>query len=120
MWDAILNDPRLFYIVADLASQLVATCNLTIVPNLTRGARPYGIIENVVTHSDYRQQGIGTQVLHYALNLAWEQQCYKVMLLTSSKREETLHFYERAGFKRGVKTGFIALPPEHLSSSQSC
>ena len=114
MWDAILNDPRLFYIVADLASQLVATCNLTIVPNLTRGARPYGIIENVVTHSNYRRQGIGTQVLHYALNVAWQQQCYKVMLLTSSKREETLHFYERAGFKRGVKTGFIAL---HKSTS---
>ena len=84
---------------------------------MTRGARPYGIIENVVTHPDDRRQGIGTLVLNYALNLAWQQDCYKVMLLTSSKREETLHFYERAGFKRGVKTGFIALPPKDLSSS---
>lgn len=55
IWDAILHDPRLYYIVADLANQLVATCNLTIVPNLRRGARPYGIIENVVTHADYRR-----------------------------------------------------------------
>ncbi|KYC38869.1 GCN5 family acetyltransferase [Scytonema hofmannii PCC 7110] len=116
LWDKILSDPRLYYIVADLSGQLVATCHLIIVPNLTRGARPYGIIENVVTHSDYRQMGIGTQVLHYALNLAWKQQCYKVMLLSGSKREETLRFYEQAGFQRGVKTGFIALPPEEFKS----
>ena len=114
MWDDILGDPRLFYIVADIAGKLVSTCNLAIVPNLTRGAHPYGIIENVVTHTDYRKQGLGTQVLRYALNIAWHHKCYKVMLLTSSKREETLHFYEQAGFKRGVKTGFIALPPAQL------
>ncbi|MEH1941973.1 MAG: GNAT family N-acetyltransferase [Nostoc sp.] len=114
MWDEILDDPRLYYIVADIGSKLVATCNLAIVPNLTRGAHPYAIIENVVTHPDYRRQGLGTRVLHYALDLAWQQQCYKVMLLTSSKSEETLHFYERAGFKSGVKTGFIARPPKKL------
>jgi GNAT superfamily N-acetyltransferase len=114
IWDEILCDRRLYYIVVDLVNHLVATCNLTIVPNLTRGARPYGIIENVVTHPDYRRQGLGTQVLHYALALAWQQQCYKVMLLSGSKREETLHFYEKAGFKRGVKTGFVAQPPEDL------
>ncbi|MUG95874.1 GNAT family N-acetyltransferase [Scytonema sp. UIC 10036] len=117
LWDKILSDPRLYYIVAELSNQLVASCNLTIVPNLTRGARPYGIIENVVTHSYYRQQGIGTQVLRYALNLAWKQQCYKVMLLSGSKREETLRFYEQAGFQRGVKTGFIAFPAEEFKSS---
>ncbi|MEH1827244.1 MAG: GNAT family N-acetyltransferase [Nostoc sp.] len=114
IWDAILHDPRLYYIVVDVDNQLVATCNLTIVPNLTRGARSYGIIENVVTHPNYRRQGLGTQVLHYALTLAWQKQCYKVMLLSGSKREETLHFYEKAGFKRGVKTGFVALSPEKL------
>ncbi|WP_325034751.1 GNAT family N-acetyltransferase [Nostoc sp. 'Lobaria pulmonaria (5183) cyanobiont'] len=114
IWDGILHDPRLYYIVADVDNRLVATCNLTIVPNLTRGARPYGIIENVVTHLDYRQQGFGRQVLDYALALALQQHCYKVMLLSGSKREETLNFYENAGFKRGLKTGFVALPPEEL------
>jgi GNAT superfamily N-acetyltransferase len=92
--------------------RLVATCNLTIIPNLTRGARPYGIIENVVTHPTYRQRGLSTKVLRYALTIAWQQNCYKVMLLTGSKQEETLQFYERAGFERGIKTGLIAVPPE--------
>jgi len=112
LWDSILSDPRLYYIVVDSGDQLVATCNLSIVPNLTRGARPYGIIENVVTHPMYRHQGLGTMVLRHALTIAWQQNCYKVMLLTGSKQEKTLQFYERAGFKRGIKTGFIAVPPE--------
>jgi len=110
-WDAILRDPRLFYVVADRAGDLVATCSLAVIPNLTRGARPYGVIENVVTHPAHRRQGLGTQVLRYASTLAWQQDCYKVMLLTGSQREETLHFYEQAGFTRGVKTGLIALAP---------
>ncbi|MFL9453026.1 MULTISPECIES: hypothetical protein [Nostocales] len=47
LWDSILSDPRLYYIVAEVSNQLVATSNLTIVPNLTRGARPYGLIEHL-------------------------------------------------------------------------
>ena len=92
--------------------ELVSTCTLTMIPNLTRMGRPYGLIENVVTHPDYRKQGLGTQVLRYALNIAWEHGCYKVMLMTGSKREETLLFYEKVGFKRDIKTGFVAYPGE--------
>jgi hypothetical protein len=40
----------------------------------------------------------------------WKAGCYKVMLATGSRREETLHFYEGAGFDRGGKTFFEAHP----------
>lgn len=42
-----------------------------------------------------------------AVEIAKDNNCYKVMLLTSSKKEETLKFYEQAGFIRGKKIGFI-------------
>lgn len=42
---------------------------------------------------------------------AWEAGCYKVMLMTGSKRPETLRFYADAGFEQS-KTGFqIRRPP---------
>ena len=109
-WQGILDNKDLHYIVACAKDKLISTCNLTIVPNLTRSARPYGLIENVVTHPDYRRRGMGTRVLQHALAIAWKQDCYKVMLLTGSKDEATLRFYEQAGFVRGEKTGFVARP----------
>lgn len=84
---------------------LVATCTLVVVPNLTRGGASYGLIENVVTHADYRGLGHGKAVLKAAVAEAWARGCYKVMLLTGSKDPATLGFYERAGFARS-KTGF--------------
>ena len=100
-------------LVAELNGSLVASCTLAIIPNLTRGARPYGLIENVVTHVAHRRKGIGTCLLRHALQIAWERNCYKVMLLTGSKSKGTLQFYEQAGFRKGVKTGFIAMPNKH-------
>ncbi len=108
LWQRIWSDPQLHYLVADVGGRVVSTCTLTLIPNLTRGARPYGVIENVVTHPDFRRRGIGTQILQAALAIAWEQGCYKVMLLTGRKDEATLRFYEQAGFEAGVKTGFVA------------
>jgi GNAT superfamily N-acetyltransferase len=112
VWDEITHDPKIWLFVAVHNAGLIGSCILTIIPNLTRGARPYGIIENVVTHAGYRKRGIGTKLLQRALNTSWEKNCYKVMLLTGSKQEALLHFYEKAGFVRGIKTGFIAYPAD--------
>jgi GNAT superfamily N-acetyltransferase len=110
IWHDIMSDDRLRYFVAESDDRVVATCTLTLIPNLTRDLKPYGVIENVVTDPEFRQQGFATAVLRHALQDAWSEGCYKVMLATGSKRESTLRFYEKAGFKRGVKTGFVAHP----------
>jgi len=80
---------------------------LAIIKNLTRSGRPFGLIENVVTQSEYRNKGYGTAVLQQAVETAKENNCYKVVLLTGRKEESKLRFYEQAGFERGIKTGFI-------------
>jgi GNAT superfamily N-acetyltransferase len=85
-WNEIISNPDYFYLVAEEDGILVSTCNLTVIRNLTREARPYGLIENVVTHPDYRKRGYGTAVLKKAVEIARERGCYKVMLLTSQKR----------------------------------
>ena len=107
LWDGIFTDPHLYYIVAEKDGLLVSTCTISIIKNLTRGMSSYGLIENVVTHSEYRNLGLGKKVLNKAIDIAKANHCYKVMLLTGSKKKETLDFYKSLGFKDDVKTGFI-------------
>jgi GNAT superfamily N-acetyltransferase len=64
-------------------------------------------VENVVTHSDFRGKGIATACLNYARDIAKSENCYKLMLLTGSKNENTLNFYRRAGYNSEDKTAFI-------------
>ncbi|MGE5380772.1 MAG: GNAT family N-acetyltransferase [Methylocystaceae bacterium] len=106
-WQDIYMDPGLKYLVAEENGQLVSSCCLAVIKNLTRSARPYGLIENMVTHPRYRKKGYGTIILKHAVEIARKENCYKVMLLTSRKDEATWRFYEAAGFNRGDKTGFI-------------
>ena len=113
VWRDILNDPKILCLIGEYSGIFVASCILAIIPNLTRATRPYGLIENVVTHSAYRRKGFGTSILRHALNTAWQHNCYKVMLLTGRQDEGVYRFYEGAGFKRGIKTGFIATPNPH-------
>ncbi|QND51182.1 GNAT family N-acetyltransferase [Phyllobacterium sp. 628] len=86
-------------------TKLVATCTLVIIPNLTRFGSPYGLVENVVTDSAYQRLGYGRALLKTAIESAWECDCYKVMLLTGSKKPETIRFYAESGFEQS-KTGF--------------
>jgi GNAT superfamily N-acetyltransferase len=84
----------------------------TIIPNLTRAARPYALIENVVTHAAYRRRGLGRSVMQAALDRCWSAGCYKVMLLSEMQRREVHRFYEELGFDRSSKQGFLIRPPE--------
>jgi GNAT superfamily N-acetyltransferase len=107
-WRAFLTHPGLTCLVGCEGRALVASCCVAVVPNLTRGCRPYALIENVVTHADYRRRGFGSAIVKHALRIAWDAGCYKAMLLTGSKRPATLRFYEQCGFVAGDKTGFVA------------
>jgi len=110
VWSEALANPRIKYFGGFVSGALVSSCTLTVIPNLTHACRPYGVIENVVTHAAHRGQGFGKAVLSHALSQAWSQNCYKVMLLTGRKDEGTLRFYEQVGFDRHGKQAFIAKP----------
>lgn len=106
-WDNITNDTNHHLIVCEVDGKIVASCVCVIIPNLTRNVRPYAFVENVVTHGEYRKKGYATDCLNFARQIAKENNCYKMMLLTGSKEENTLNFYRNAGYNSSDKTAFI-------------
>lgn len=106
-WRSMVADDSLAVVVVEHDDRLVSTCLLSITPNLTRNARPFAVVENVVTHEEYRGKGFGKRCLRAAVELAEDRGCYKVMLLTGTDREWKLEFYEDCGFDRADKTGFV-------------
>ena len=83
LWKRILEDKNHHIIVAEEDGMIVSSCVCVIIPNLTHNQQPY------------------------AKELAIQENCYKLMLLTGSKEESTLRFYEKAGYNRKDKTAFI-------------
>lgn len=106
-WKQILEDENHHLIVNEIDGRIVSSCVCVIIPNLTRNVRPYAFVENVVTHTDFRNQGLASECLEYAKRIAKHSNCYKMMLLTGSRKKETLDFYRRAGYNSTDKTAFI-------------
>lgn len=107
LWKRITDDPFHHIIGAVEDGKIVSSCVCVIIPNLTHEQRPYAFVENVITDEAYRKRGLATACLNFAKELAEKEGCYKMMLLTGSKQDSTLKFYEQAGYNRNDKTAFI-------------
>ena len=70
IWDSIMKDKNHHIIVKVIDDKIVASCVCVIIPNLTRGIRPYAFIENVVTDKAYRGKGYATECLNFAKEIA--------------------------------------------------
>ncbi len=106
VWEHIQGKREYAYFVAEEGGILIGTCNITIIPNLTHGGRPFGVIENVITDSAYRRRGAGSILIGMAIEYARESTCYKVQLLSGSARTDAHRFYESLGFSGSSKKGF--------------
>lgn len=107
LWNDILSDSNHHIIVGIVEDKIVSSCVIVIIKNLTHNQRPYALIENVITSEAYRGKGYATAILNYAKTIAQSENCYKIMLMTGSKKESTLNFYKRAGYNDKDKTAFI-------------
>lgn len=107
LWNQILQDDYHHIIVVEEDGKIVSSCVCVIIPNLTHNQQPYAFIENVITNEAYRKKGLATKCLNYAKKIAIKENCYKMMLLTGSKKDTTLQFYQNAGYNSEDKTAFI-------------
>jgi len=111
IWADMLALPNLAVFVAESERQIVATCMLVTAPNLLRGGRGHGFLENVVTHPSFRGRGHGRAVVAAALAAAWAKDCHHVLLQTGRRDPRVHRFYAHCGFVGGLRTGYVARHP---------
>lgn len=95
--------------VAEQGEDLVGTYQVTYIPYLSRGGNLRCLIEAVRTQSNKRGQGIGKQMMEFALEQAKQRGCGMAQLTTDKSRTDAHRFYESLGFKNtheGMKFQF--------------
>ncbi|MEU5904735.1 GNAT family N-acetyltransferase [Micromonospora sp. NPDC047527] len=95
---AIDADPRNQLIVAEQDGDLVGCLQITYIPGLGRHGAERSLIESVRVRSDRRSQGLGRELMAWAIDQARQRGCALVQLTTDKTRDDAHRFYLGLGF----------------------
>lgn len=102
LWKQLLDkfekDENMHLLVVEEDGKVVSSVQMAIIESLTHNVSPFAVVENVVTHIDYRNRGYASALLKQASEIAKARKCYKIFLETGSNKESTLNFYRNNGF----------------------
>ena len=87
------------YVATD-GDEIVGSLALLIMDNLGHRGAPSGVVEDVVVDPARQNEGIGRQMMAFAVERCRERGCYKVALSSNLKRERAHNFYESLGFEK--------------------
>ncbi|MEV0003000.1 GNAT family N-acetyltransferase [Micromonospora sp. NPDC050980] len=97
-WRDLHAQPGRELLLAHLGARPVGTLDTLVVANLTHGARPFMLVENVVVDRAARRRGVAGALMRAAVDRARSAGCYKIQLLSRRSRVEAHRFYESVGF----------------------
>ncbi|NBE84997.1 GNAT family N-acetyltransferase [Micromonospora rubida] len=94
----ISADPRNHLVVADDDGALVGCMQITYIPGLGRHGAERSLIEAVRVRADRRGQGLGREMMRWAIDQAERRGCALVQLTTDKTRADAHRFYRNLGF----------------------
>ncbi len=94
----IINDPRIGTIlVARRDGNIIGMVNLLYTVSTALGKK-VALLEDMVVEKEQRSTGIGSKLLNAALQLAKQNGCQRITLLTDAENEDAQRFYQRQEF----------------------
>ena len=100
VFDEILRAPRHWIYVAEVEGQVVGSADFLIVPNLSHRGTPWAVIENVIVEESMRRKGVAGELMNHLIDLARQNQCYKLSLSSNKRRSDAHQFYKSLGFEQ--------------------
>jgi GNAT superfamily N-acetyltransferase len=95
----IAADPNNELIVAECDGEIIGSLQLTFTPSLSYQGSKRCTVESVRVDSKLRGQGIGREMMLWAIGRANEKGCLSIQLTTHNDRKDAHRFYENLGFK---------------------
>ena len=74
--------------------------SLLVMQNIGHHGTPSAIVEDVVVSESHQSQTIGSNMMKFAMELAKQAGCYKLVLSSNQKRQRAHAFYESLGFQK--------------------
>lgn len=93
-------DPNNELIVAELDGSVIGTLQLTYTPSISFQGGKRCTVESVRVDEKYRGQGIGREMMLWAIERAKEKGCVSMQLTTNNDRINAHRFYESLGFSK--------------------
>jgi len=97
-FQAIETDPNQRLVVAEKDGAIVGTLQLSFIPGLVQRGAWRGQIEAVRIAATLRGQGLGQQMIQWAVNECRSRNCRIVQLTTDKTRHAAHRFYDKLGF----------------------
>lgn len=103
----ISNDKTNFLFVGKINGKVVTTAFVVLCLDVMYSIQPFAVVENIVVDSEYRNYGIGSQLMKFIKDFCKSNKCTKIMLLSSSHRAKAHTFFEKNGYNSDKKKGFV-------------
>jgi len=99
-FEAITSDPNHRLIVVEQSGEVIGTLQISFVPGLSRFGATRGMLENVHIRPDQRGNGLGSQMVQWAIERCREAGCGMVQLTSNKLRLDAHRFYKKLGFEQ--------------------
>lgn len=105
--ERISANPNTGLFVCEYRESVEGTALVSLCADVMFGFQPFAVVENIIVNEAYRGQGLGSSLLKHIEAFCLSKDCSKIMLLSSTQREDAHRFFERSGFAGSSKRGFI-------------
>lgn len=85
-------------VVTDKQEEIIGVFQLSFIQYLTYQGGIRAQIEGVRVRDDYRGEGVGEEMIRWAIQRAKQRNAHLLQLTTDKKRPRALQFYEKMGF----------------------
>lgn len=87
-------------IVAEMNGEIVGTLQITFTPSISFQGGKRATVESVRVDEKRRGQGIGKELMRWAIERAKRENCVFLQLTTNAERKDAHRFYENLGFEK--------------------